>query len=266
MRVALATSPGHPGRGNEDFVAAAPGVVVLLDGAGIRGAEDICRHGTAWYAHSLGGSLLSRLTRDGDADLAACLADAIDEIARRHRHTCDLANPSSPQATIAVARVAGDRVDHLVLADSYVVLDAGTGPQVRTDEREVLVRQACTAPLEGMAEGSAEYDEMLPSVIEAFRAHRNQPGGYWIAKDDPAAAAEAVTGSTPRAGLRGLALLSNGASRIVDPYGLASWADVVEMLRGVGPDELVRRVREAEAGPVPGAADDASAAYVDLRD
>jgi hypothetical protein len=51
-----------------------------------------------------------------------------------------------------------------------------------------------------------------------LRARRNQPGGYWIAKDDPRAADEAVTGSRPLHDLDSVALLSNGASRIVSPY------------------------------------------------
>ena len=57
MKVAMATSPSHVGRPNEDFIGAAPGIVVLLDGAGIPGTEEICRHGVAWYSHTLGTTL-----------------------------------------------------------------------------------------------------------------------------------------------------------------------------------------------------------------
>ena len=82
MRVALATSAGHPGRPNEDFVGAVPSAVVLLDGAGIPDTEAICRHGVAWYAHSLGGRLLSHLSRDTEEPLTEVLALGIE---RRHR-------------------------------------------------------------------------------------------------------------------------------------------------------------------------------------
>jgi len=105
MLAALATSAGHPGRTNEDFVGAVPGAVVLLDGAGIPGAESLCRHGVAWYTHRLGGSLLGRLSRGGAPSLVSVLADAIDQLAGEHRSTCDLADPSSPQATVAILRV-----------------------------------------------------------------------------------------------------------------------------------------------------------------
>lgn len=229
MKVVLASSPGRDGRPNEDFVGAVPGAVVLLDGAGIPGAEAICRHGVAWYSHTLGATLLGRLSRDPGADLVEALADSIEQVAGHHRHTCDLASPISPQSTVAIVRFDGDRADYLLLADVFVVLDSSdAGPQVLTDPREVDVRNECT------------------SVAE-FRAWRNQPGGYWIAKDDPHAATQAVTGSIPLGQLYGAALLSNGASRLVDPYRLAEWPGVLDLIRTKGPDEILRRVRAAEA-------------------
>lgn len=100
-------------------------------------------------------------------------------------------------------------------------------------------------------------------MIDALRARRNQPGGYWIAKDDPKVATQAVTGSVPVGQLHGAALLSNGASRIVDPYQLAEWPAILELVRTRGPDEILRQIREAEtkpAGSLPGfyQADDAT--------
>jgi hypothetical protein len=267
--VAMATSASAPGRVNEDFVGAVPGAVVLLDGAGIPGTESICRHGVAWYTHRLGGLLLGRLPAASGQDLRGVIADSIGQIAGEHRLTCDITNPSSPQATVMVFRVDGDRADFAALADSFLVLEKASGaPQVITDEREVAVRRQCSEILGGVAKGTPEYDRALQAAIDAVRARRNQPGGYWIAKDDPEAAAQALTGSTPVSDLAGVALLSNGASRIVDPYGLADWPDVVGLLRAKGPAEIIRRVRNAEAGgssagfqPTAKAADDATAAY-----
>ena len=103
-------------------------------------------------------------------------------------------------------------------------------------------------------------------MIDALRARRNQPGGYWIAKDDPNAATQAVTGSVPLGHLNGAALLSNGASRVVDPYRLAAWPVVLDLLRTNGPDEILRRVREAETGsPDFRPPDDATVAYCECR-
>jgi hypothetical protein len=266
VHVSMATSAGHPSRPNEDFAGAVPGAVVVLDGAGIPGTESICCHGVAWYTHRLGGALLARLSRDDGRDLTAILADGIDEIAADHRSTCDITNPSSPQATVAVIRSSGERVDYLLLADCFLVLSqACGGPLVITDEREVTARRICSAPLAGVASGTPEYECVRESCIQALQARRNQPGGYWIAKDDPHAAGEAVTGSYPLRGLDSAALLSNGASRIVSPYALTSWPGMFELLSTNGPAEIIRRVRQAEADssgdPNVRVPDDATVAY-----
>ncbi|MEU4480405.1 hypothetical protein AB0F68_20465 [Micromonospora sp. NPDC023966] len=255
MRVSMATSAGTAGRPNEDFAGAVPGAAVLLDGAGIPGTESLCSHGVAWYTHRLGGALLGRLSRGDGRGLATILGNAIGEIAAEHRGTCDITNPSSPQATVAIVRAHRGRLEHLLLADSFLVLDqVRGGPQVVTDEREVVARRVCSAPLDGVRRGTPEYDRIRASCAEALRARRNQPGGYWIAKDDPRAAEEAMTGSRPLHDLDGVALLSNGASRIVSPYALTDWAGVLELLAADGPAEVVRRVRRAEADSPAGTA------------
>jgi Protein phosphatase 2C len=273
MRVAMATSPGHVGQPNEDFVGAVPGAVVMLDGAGIPDTEALCSHGVAWYSHTLGAALLTRLARDGGTDLATALAGSIEQVAGQHRHSCDIANPSSPQATVAMIRCATGQADFLVLADAFVVLDrVDAVPELVADPREVDVRRECLLLLRDLSIGTPEYEQARQSAIEVIRARRNQPGGYWIAKDDPSVATEAVTGSVPLAGLNGAAVLSNGASRFVDPYGLSAWPAALELLRTSGPDEFLRRIREAEtaagaAGSLPGFefSDDATVAYCDLR-
>lgn len=266
VHVSMATSAGQPGRANEDFVGAVPGAAVLLDGAGIPGTESICSHGVAWYTHRLGGALLGRLSRDDGPDLAAILAAAIDEIAADHCATCDIRNPSSPQATVAIVRAHQARLDYLLLADSFLVLDhVFDGPQVITDEREVAARRMCMAPLEDVAMRAPEYDRIRDSCIVALQARRNQPGGYWMAKDDPRAAEEAVTGIRVLHDLDTVALLTNGASRIVSPYGLADWPGVLELLGARGPAEIIHRVRQAEArnseNPTLGVPDDATVAH-----
>lgn len=267
----MATSAGHGGP-NEDFVGAALGILVLLDGAGISGTEEICHHGVAWYSHTLGATLLARMARADGTALDSALAESIEFVAEQHRHTCDIANPSSPQSTVAMIRFAAGCADYLVLADTFVVLDpSDAGPHVITDLRESTVRHECTAALHGLLEGTPEYDRARISVIDDLRSRRNQSGGYWIAKENPHAAAESVTGRVPLEGLNGAALLSNGASRIVDPYRLTEWSAVLHLLRTRVPDEILRQIREAEsstgaAGSLPGfgSADDATVAYCNL--
>ncbi len=255
----MATSPGTPGRPNEDFTGAVPTAAVLLDGAGIIGTESICHHGVAWYTHRLGGALLGRLSREDGRDLTTLLGEAIEDVTDDRRGTCDVTDPSSPQATVVMIRLHRGRLDYLVLADSFLMLDQSSDrPLVITDEREVTIRRSVTATMQAAAVGTPEYERARNEAIEALRARRNQPGGYWIAKDSPQAAAEAVIGSRPTTDLAGVALLSNGASRIVDPYGLTDWPGVLAILQAAGPGEIIRRVRQAEAGET---RDDATLLY-----
>ncbi len=111
----MASRPGHAGRINEDFVGATTGLAVLLDGAGIPNTEAICVHGVAWYASTLGSTMLSCWARrEAVVDLRAVLAMAIEEVAGRHRSTCDIANPSSPQATVAMVAVQDQTLHYLL--------------------------------------------------------------------------------------------------------------------------------------------------------
>ncbi|WP_406498479.1 hypothetical protein [Streptomyces sp. NBC_00846] len=197
---------------------------MLIDGAGISGTESICRHGVAWYASRLGGSLLGLLSLVRDRSLSALLAEAIEQVTDDHRDTCDVADPISPSATIAILRLSDGLIEHLVLGDSVLVLDrADSAPLVVSDPREVIISGSYRSALEAAAESSEEYHR----VLRDLRANRNQPGGFWVAKDDPRAADEAITGSCPTSGLTGAVLLSNGASRIVDLFRLADWPEVM---------------------------------------
>ena len=84
-------------------------------------------------------------------------------------------------------------------------------------------------------------------LTRALRRARNRPGGYWVAAADPQAASQALTGSLPSKTLRRAVLLSDGASRLVDPFGLATWEELLALLDENGPEELLRQVRAAEA-------------------
>ncbi|MEV4656713.1 hypothetical protein [Micromonospora sp. NPDC049301] len=253
----MTSAAAWPGRANEDFAGAVPMAAVLIDGAGIPGTERICRHGVAWYASRLGGRLLSLLSLVPDRSLPALLAEAIGQVTDDHRGTCDVADPVSPSATVAIVRRSDSLVEHLVLGDVVVVLDrAAGGPVVVSDPREVIISRSYESALEAVVEDSDEHHRILRDL----RANRNRPGGFWVAKDDPRAADEAITGSCPVSGLAGAVLLSNGASRIVDRFRLADWPEVLAVLASSGPAEIIRRVRQAEARDAV-AADDATIAH-----
>ncbi|WFF04852.1 hypothetical protein O7622_17445 [Micromonospora sp. WMMD1076] len=243
MRAAMATDAGHPGRANEDFAGAVPCGMVLVDGAGgIAGADEVCRHGIAWYATRLGGALLGALPEE--RSLRDVLAEGIERITDAHRQTCDVAHPISPFAAVAMLRFSGDSVEHLVLGDAVAVVGRAHGePLVAHDPREVVIARSFEERLTDVPEGGDEYRRLLMEL----RSRRNSPGGFWVAKDDPTVVAEAVTGECPAGEVRTTALLSNGASRLVDTFGLTGWPGLLRLLETDGPAEVVRRVREAEA-------------------
>jgi hypothetical protein len=255
--VRTASVAGHPGRANEDFTGAVPAAAVLVDGAGIPGGDRVCRHGVAWYAFRLGGTLLYLLSLEPDGSLAALLGEAIERVTDEHRDTCDVANAISPSATVVILRQSGESIDYLVLGDSTLVLDrAGSVPLVVTDPREVIISQPYESALAAATPESEQYHRLLSEL----RANRNQPGGFWLAKDDPRAAEEAITGSCPAAEVISAVLLSNGASRIVDRFGLCDWPGMMAILASSGPAEIIRRVRQAEAQHAV-ATDDATIAH-----
>lgn len=104
--------------------------------------------------------------------------------------------------------------------------------------------------------------------MEAMRAHRNVDGGFWVAAVDPLAAEQALTGTVPVDRVRAVAVLSDGASRLVDRFGLATWRQLLDLVDHDGPAELIRQVREAERSDPNGSRwprgkifDDATAVY-----
>ncbi|MZE76337.1 hypothetical protein GTY57_04655, partial [Streptomyces sp. SID5475] len=72
-------------------------------------------------------------------------------------------------------------------------------------------------------------------------------GGFFTAAADPSVASRAVTGAVPRADVRSLTALTDGAGRWVEVFREGTWADCPALLREEGTDGLVRRVRTAEA-------------------
>ena len=121
----------------------------------------------------------------------------------------------------------------------------------------------------GVPTGSALKLRRRAQLTRALRRARNRPGGYWVAAADPQAASQAITGTLPGGSLHRAVLLSDGASRLVDPFKLATWEELLALLEESSPDELLRQVRAAEAidpesrqWPRTKRSDDATAVYV----
>ncbi|MFD5327531.1 hypothetical protein [Streptomyces sp. NPDC127092] len=260
MRTEAASLPGSPERPNEDWVAAvlpasgAGGVVVVLDGVTPPPGDDGCVHGVPWFTARLGGALTELSASRGDLTLPGILSLAIRRTAEAHRNTCDLSHVRTPQATVAMARWGATVVEHLVLSDAALLLQSPDGTV-----RAVLDDRLDRVPAEVLR--SREATDRL----------RNQEGGFFTAAADPSVAARAVTGTTPRAEVRAVAALSDGATRWVELFREGDWADLFAVLAKEGPDGLLRRVRALETADARAGGprrwklhDDASAVYAVL--
>ncbi|MCC0580211.1 protein phosphatase 2C domain-containing protein [Streptomyces californicus] len=248
MRAALATLAADADHENEDFAAAAPGAAVLLDGAGVAGAETGCSHGVAWFSATLGGLLLSGVTSRPTRPLTDCLAGAIDRVRRLHGGTCDLVHRASPTSTVVAVRVGAEVVEYLVLGDSTLLLaDKGGAVTAVSDRRLDEVGRQLRGTLDSLPTGTPEHARALAEYRDALTGRRNRPDGFWIAGPDSSAAEHAFAGTLPRSALASVTLLSDGATRLVDRFELASWREALDVINSSGPEELIRSVRAAEA-------------------
>ncbi|MDN3294543.1 hypothetical protein QWM81_10860 [Streptomyces ficellus] len=258
MHTEISSAPGAPERPNEDWACVAVpasgqgGTAVVLDGVTPPPAGDGCVHSVHWFTARLGSALTELSVSRPELTLREVLAAAILRTADAHRDTCDLSHVRTPQATVVLARWDAEAVEHLVLSDSVLLLQSPEG----------AVRAVVDDRLERLPPGS------LASAAVCDATVRNREGGFFTAAADPSVAARAVTGRTPRAEVRALSALTDGATRWTEVFGAGDWADCLAVLRKEGPRGLIRRVRELEASPAfvcPGKRhDDATAVYVEL--
>jgi hypothetical protein len=273
MRAAIATQAGSQDAPNEDWAGVlAPGLAVVLDGLSAPdGTGTGCRHGTPWYVSQLGPRVLAQAA-DPARSLVDALAEAIGQVASLHPG-CDLKHPGTPSATMVLLRAHDEGADYLALADAVLLLDTTDGLQVVSDERVNRLAGKEREAANRVPTGSALKLRRRAQLTRALRRARNRPGGYWVAGADPQAASQAVTGSLPGKTLHRAVLLSDGASRLVDPFGLATWEELLALLEESGPEELLRQVRAAEAVDPEGRqwprtkrSDDAAAVYLTLNE
>lgn len=236
MRIELATAPGSPERPNEDWAGTVlpasgqGGALVLLDGVTPPRGDDGCVHSVPWFTARLGGALVELSGSRPDMTLPEVLAESIRRTADTHRFSCDLSHVRTPQATVVMVRWGEQMIEHLVLSDSVLLLESPDG----------AVRPVLDDRLDRLPPGS-----LVSDAVADARA-RNKEGGFFTAAAEPAVAARAVTGLTPLAEVRALALLTDGASRWTEMFREGDWTALLELLRKAGPQGLIDRVRGLE--------------------
>ncbi|WP_037674030.1 protein phosphatase 2C domain-containing protein [Streptomyces griseus] len=262
MRTELVSEPGGRAYPNEDFASIGlpasgqGGSLVVLDGVTPPRGGTGCLHSVPWYTARLGGALTELTVSLMDVPLSDALARAIARTSEAHAATCDLSHPRTPQATVAVARWSPDRVEYLLLSDAALLLQSPDG----------VVTPLLDDRLSRLPRSALVSDTVIDATL------RNKEGGFFTAAADPAVAARAVTGAVPRAEVRALAGLTDGATRWTEKFREGDWTDLFTFVRKEGPRSLVDRVRaleraDAEERAFLGRAkthDDATAVYVEL--
>ena len=261
MRIDMTTEPGDPQRPNEDYVSVAlpasgwGGALVLLDGV-TPPREDVgCVHGVPWFTARLGSALLELSGSRRDMTLSQCLAAALARTAEAHGSTCDLSHIRTPQATVVAARWDEECVEHLVLSDSALLVEGDDGEVTPVlDRRLAELPPAVRALRDRVRALRAEGDEealapVRDEYVRAVEGLRNAPdgSGFYTAAADPSVAEHAVTGTLPRARVRALLALTDGASRWTETFRLGDWPELLAVARKEGTDALVSRVRAAES-------------------
>ncbi|MFC0112299.1 hypothetical protein [Kibdelosporangium aridum] len=188
-----------------------------------------CVHDVPWVVHRLAGHMAHLLAISPDVPLADALAESITRTCAAHEDTCDLSNPDSPSSTVTMLRRRSDVLDYLVLGDSPLLVSRSGKIEPILDER------------------MANLDDYS---YDAVMAVQNTPDGYYVASTMPEAAYQAVSGSIPVEGVDAAALLTDGASRLVDAFRLMSWEELFCLLSKEGPASLIARTRKVETDGV----------------
>lgn len=209
LTATLATEPGKPGWPNEDFCAVAPGAAVLLDGA-----TTMPPGADTGCEH--GVAWYARTL--GTALLAAITA-----------------GPPVPLADALATAIAEVTARHGGRCDlTSPATPAATVTAVRSGPEGLSYLALSDSSI------VADYGADTPPLVIT--------DGHQPARAAPQIAASASTGTITQSGLRGIALLSDGATRITDRFGLLGWPELLAVIRDEGPDALIARVRAAEAG------------------
>jgi hypothetical protein len=229
---------------------------VVLDGVTPPRGETGCLHSVAWFSARLGGALAELTVSFRDLTLREILSRAILRTSEAHAASCDLSHPRTPQATVVVARWSSETVEYLILSDSALLVESPDGAVTA-----VLDERLSRLPRTALA-----TDALVDATL------RNTEGGFFTAAADPSVAERAVAGVLPRAGVRALAALTDGATRWVEKFREGDWADCFDLVRKEGAQELVTRVRALERADEEARThlrrskthDDATVVYVEL--
>ncbi len=263
----------------EDRIGSQGNMAWVIDGATarslVRVAPDHPSDGV-WLVDRLDSEL--RSLADSHAPLQELLAEAISGVARRAASEWIGQPEVPPSAALALTAMRSPgAVEYLVLADCTFATATTDSAFVVSDGRpdaDIAERHQKLTTLLKERSFEEAMAVLRPELVERRVRAMNQhvPDGYWVASIDPAAAAEAITGSTEIAPGKPWWLLSDGMARCVDLFGLYSWESFVTRqgfdLETVAHDLLKVEESDPEANAFPrfNISDDKAAARLTWRD
>lgn len=228
-------------RPSEDRIFTLPHAVVVLDGAS---QPEAAEYDGGWIAETLGREISHRLSHQ-NGDLRELLADAITSVAGRYQ----LIPGQAPSTTVSIVRWDDQAVEVLVLGDSPVIglTREGEIRRVEDDRLKQVARQQRVRIAERGGFGFGDREQWR-QLVDEERAHRNRPGGYWIAEATPTAAHQALRTQWRRDELSAVAVMTDGVSAGVQRYHQPpDWRAAMELAR-TDPQDLVDLVHDTEAG------------------
>ena len=244
MQVALASRGAPNVAPNEDFVAATASVVVVLDGASVPPGEGVrCIHDAPWFVRRLGIALLDIFERGTKKSLADNLGQAIVNVNALHLN-CDPMNTRMPSAAVAILRENAETIEFLLLGGTAVVLDGASGVQVLTNtmfNNATTKNQATLARQHNglVAADSYPVDQAEQRIRGPLHEPRGVSANYRVVD-------YALTGTVYSQEFRRVAVLSDGAARLVSLFRAMDWPEFLDSLEKIGPAALIERLRDIE--------------------
>lgn len=258
LRIAVTASDGQS-HVNEDAVGHHGNAAWVIDGATGIGAQLLDEPSdAAWFAQAANAALAQVLAESPALPTVEVLREVMVRcgaaLAREQVRAAEGAH-ELPSAAFAMVRVIDGVVEFTTLADCRIAARDADG-EVRLfgasaldaiEGRTLAAMRAILADEPDIAPEALKA-RLLPG-LRANRALMNREGGYWVLGTDPAAAGHVWQARLPlRAGQR-FAVASDGFLRLVELFGVAVPADLLEISDAGGWQQWLGRLRALEGEP-----------------
>jgi serine/threonine protein phosphatase PrpC len=239
---------------NDDCWGSVAGAVWILDGATGLSKKRLLPSASSdaqWFVRAVDQELRNA---DWSAATEILLRSAMQQV---YRKFCDESRGSSEQAlwpfsSFALVRVLGSSIEFVNLGDCRILWTSSDAKAVKsfgwsrvTELDGNVVQEINRLHREGTTDNEVVWQTISP-IIQANRALKNQPGGYWILD----VAGEGL-GHLQRMELRPsevdrVLLCTDGYYRLVDTYRTRSEETLLKDSMELGIAGTIRSIREIE--------------------